>query len=255
MSTSALFPHVFHSPLLKTYLSKKPREGAEWPAVGWLMAFMLLSSFYWQDYWGLGSWLTASREQVIGGHEYWRLFTTIGVHGDLKHFLSNSFFFVGLAFMLNGYFGAVAFPLLSLLAGAATNWLTLWTYPSGATLVGASGVVYFMASFWLMLYVLIERRLTLPRRFLMAAGLTAALLLPQSFEPGVSYGAHAIGYAMGVVTGGGYFLTQKEKLRSAEKYAPVPEILTLEPGMDYRELPEAGSPRSSEFDFEREPPA
>ena len=82
------------------------------------------------------------------------------------HFLSNAIPLALFSSLLYGYFGPSIFPGLMIVLGCFIHLITLLTYPSEVTLVGASGVVYCMAGFWLMLYVLIERRFSIGKRLL-----------------------------------------------------------------------------------------
>jgi rhomboid protease GluP len=209
----------------RTFLSRAPEAGAGWMAAYSIALFMLFFLFYHQDFWGLSSWVTATPEQVFGQHQVWRAFTTTLVHANLEHFLANSVFFCGLAFLLRGYFGLWVFPLLSFAMGGMINLIALKSYEPGVTLVGASGVVYFMAAFWLALYAGIERRLTSIRRVINGLAFTFVLLLPETFEPRVSYRTHAIGYVVGLGVGAIYFWLKRDSFRAAEVIiVPEPQI-------------------------------
>ncbi len=202
--------------ILKTYLSRRPFDGAIWAALYSVALFMLFFLIYQDDWLGLSQWVVATPRLVFEKHQYWRAFTSILVHASLGHFLSNSVFFCGLAFLLYGYFGSWVFPGMSLGAGVLVQLAGLATYDPDVRLVGASGVVYFMAAFWLALYVGIERRLSLPRRLVNAVAFSLVLLIPEKAELHVSYRVHALGYAAGWVLGLGYFWRHRWRLRAAE---------------------------------------
>lgn len=165
--------------------------------------------------------LSASGHLVFERREYWRLFTATLLHADLVHFFHNAFFFAGLAGLLSTYFGVWIFPVLSLFAGAAINLVALWWYPPEVHLVGVSGVIYFMASFWLTNYLLIERRQKLIVRLLHAGAVSLIFLFPQTFESQVSYLAHGLGFAFGAPAGLLYYLIFREEIRSFERYEIV----------------------------------
>jgi rhomboid protease GluP len=209
--------------ILKTYLSRKPAAGSFWASAYSLAVLMVLFMLYQDDVGGLAKWMTATPDQVFAHGQYWRALTTLGVHADLEHFLANAGFFSGLAFLLSAYFGVWAFPVLSLAGGTLANLIALKTYEPTDVLLGASGVVYFMAAFWLSQYAGIERRLSLPRRLINSAAFTLVLLMPATFEPRVSYRTHAIGYVLGWVLGGLYYWTHRKMYREAEVIAP-PEV-------------------------------
>ncbi len=182
-----------------------------------VLILVLISSLYWTDFGGWGHRLDSTRQDVFEHQAYWKLLTSLGVHADLKHLLSNSLFFGILAFILNGYFGWVAFPVLSLLLGIATQAITLQTYAPEIRLMGASGMVYSMAGLWLTLNFGTERRLSLIRRAFNAAAFVMVLFIPSQLEPQISYRAHAIGFVLGAVFGAPLFFARRHQIRAAEE--------------------------------------
>lgn len=200
----------------KTYLSTRPPKRGFWLALWSAMILATLSMAYWQDTLGLEHLLAADGKNVFGHHEYWRLVTTIAVHADFKHLGSNLVFFSILSFLLSAYFGFWVYPVLTLLLGAATNLLALSTYAPNVTLMGASGVVYVMAGFWLMSYFLIERGQTLGNRAIRCVGFVLILLIPDAFSPVVSYRTHAIGFLLGWCAALPHYFARRQRLRAAE---------------------------------------
>jgi membrane associated rhomboid family serine protease len=172
---------------------------------------------YWTDILGLASQLAATPEMVFDRREYWRLLTAIGTHANFEHLLSNAIVFGVLSYLLYGYFGAIVYPLLILSFGVVVMGLSLATYPPLTILVGASGVTYLMAGFWLTLYLFVERRFSPAKRLLRSIGFSLIVLMPTVFEPTVSYRTHALGFGIGVLLGLTYFHYKKEGLRRAER--------------------------------------
>lgn len=184
--------------VVKTYLSLAPAKGAA--VTAWLAAGLatLMSWVAWNDDFGLARFLDADRTQVFARHEWWRLFTAPWVHAGPDHLLDNLPFLLGLTFLTAGYFGRAAVAALAFAAGAVIEALTLYFYPEGVTLVGASGIVYFLAGLWLtMVFVIEARRQTFAQRLVACVGIALALLAPHSYEPHVSYAAHLIGFLLG----------------------------------------------------------
>jgi rhomboid protease GluP len=204
--------------LEKTLLSRPPQKGSFRTALLGLSLLMLVFVLDQQSRLGLPESISATRQQVFGQQQYWRAFTTALLHADLGHLAANSLFFTGLAYLLNGYFGAWAFPVLSLVAGGLINLIVLSIYPEGVTLVGISGVVYFMASFWLTLYCFIQRGVSPGRRLVNAVALSLMLLFPALFEPRVSYLSHAVGFALGIPFGALFFGLRKRGIRAQETW-------------------------------------
>jgi membrane associated rhomboid family serine protease len=210
--------HLDARPVVKeTLLSRKPARASFPIALGSVALLVVTSLVYWSDAFGLATLLPASHEMVFARGEYWRLVTTILTHADVPHLLSNGIVFGILAFLLYGYYGPFVYPTLTLVLGALVTALALRTYPADTLLLGASGVVYLMAGFWLTLYLLVERRTGLRMRLVRAVGFGLIVLVPTAVEPTVSYRTHAIGFGVGVAFGIAYFWKRKEALRAAER--------------------------------------
>lgn len=205
-------------PVVKeTHLSRKPAPGSWWAALASIAVLAVTSSIYWLDWLGLAAWLPAISERVFRHDEYWRLLTSIATHADFRHLLSNGVVFGVLSFLLYGYFGFTIYPALTWALGGIVTLLALWTYPAHIRLLGASGVVYLMAGFWLTLYLFIERRFSPGKRLFRAMGFGLIVLVPTVWDPSVSYRSHAIGFTLGVIFGVAYFLKTRERLRNAER--------------------------------------
>lgn len=206
------------APVVKeTHLAKKPDPHAFPVALASVAVILLVSLLYWSDAFGLASLLPASRESVFLDGEYWRLATSIGAHADFRHFLSNGIVFGVLAFLLFGYYGAWVYPVLAIGLGSVVTAVALRTYPGGTLLVGASGVVYLMAAFWLTLYLFLERRVPPGKRLVRAVGFGLIVLVPTAVEPQVSYRTHAIGFVAGAAAALAYFSKHRDRLRASER--------------------------------------
>ena len=215
MQSSALEP--YERVVKETHLSRKPARKSWGVATTSLVVLLAVSVTYWSDFLGLASELPATGDRVFRHNEYWRLITSIGTHADFRHLLSNGVAFGVLSFLLFGYFGSLVYPTLTWGLGALVTGLALTTYPAATRLVGASGVVYLMAGFWLTMYLLIERRHRPLKRFTRAFGFALIVLVPTVWDPSVSYRTHAIGFGMGVLFGLVFFLKRRESLRRAEQ--------------------------------------
>lgn len=205
-------------PVIKaTHLSRKPAPKSASVALGSVLLLFVASMFYWSDAFGAASLLPASRESVFFHGEYWRLVTSLLVHADWAHFLSNAVVLGVLAFLIYGYYGPLAYPALMFVLGALVTAISLRTYPAETWLLGASGVVYLMAGFWLTLYLLVERRVPLKKRFVRAVGFGLIVLVPTAVEPAISYRTHMIGFVVGFGFALVYFSKRKDALRASER--------------------------------------
>lgn len=180
-------------------LSKFPSGQHLWPAVICLILFYLASTVHAGHQYG--RLLPVSGASIFQDNEYWRLFTALFVHGSLLHLLSNAFMFVVFGWLLRAYFGFITFPVISFLMGIVSNLATVAFYKPEIQLVGASGMIYAMAALWLVFYMKYDTERRLSVRIFRAAGFVMIMLVPSTFEPQVSYLAHAMGFAAGIVTG------------------------------------------------------
>src|SRR6266404_6300352 len=109
-----LFTHIV---IRENWLTRKIDSRAAVIAAFLTLALLFGGLVYWSDKWNADSWMAASRLAVYGNHEWWRAWTTLFVHADAKHLLSNSLLFFILGSFLFGYFGWIAFPILAFAAG------------------------------------------------------------------------------------------------------------------------------------------
>jgi membrane associated rhomboid family serine protease len=205
------FPHYR---VRETLLSRKPREWSLEIAGLFLCVILGTSLLAWRN--GLLPTLAATSGGVFEKREYWRLLTAMAVHGDVMHVLSNVFLLTFFTYLLFGYFGFWVFPVLSLGMGGLINAIALLTYPPNVSLLGASGLVYWMAGFWLSMYLVVERSVGMRTRALRVVCLALLVLLPTSFQANVSYRSHGIGLGLGVISALAYFWRNREAIRAAE---------------------------------------
>ena len=198
-----------------TLLSRKPRQHSLPVAAAFVLMIVGTSLLAWRNGGALLPSLSVS-QAALEGHEYWRLLTAVAVHSDLQHLFSNIIFVALFSYLLYGYFGFWVFPALGLALAALANYLSLLTYPPGVSLVGASGLVYWMAGFWLSMYLAVERTLSPGKRVMRAMGIALVILLPTTFDENVGYRAHAIGFGLGMIAALVYFRRNRQSIRAAE---------------------------------------
>lgn len=199
-----LVPDSLEQKEMRPYLEEHPLSRAIDPAHA-LWAFLLLlvcsvlSFWSWEP--GNANRLSASSELVFGQHEYFRLFLSPFLHADIVHLLANAGLFFVFGVLLRNYFGRMTFPFLSLIGAWATEALALLTYDPNVRLIGASGMVYFMAGLWIILFFRYADYLSILHRLMRSAAFILVVLLPSQIEANVSYRSHAIGFALGAFLG------------------------------------------------------
>ncbi|MBN2159984.1 MAG: rhomboid family intramembrane serine protease [Spirochaetes bacterium] len=169
------------------------------PALALFLLFYLATAVY--NMYPEGDTLWLSGEALFTRHEYWRLLTSLFTHKDMRHLMANALIFIGFGWTLRAYFGLIAFPAASLAIGLITNLITIYFYPPGVRLIGASGMAYGMASLWLVFYIRHDTDHRVPVRIFRAAGFALIMLFPTTFNPQVSYLAHGVGFATGILLG------------------------------------------------------
>ncbi len=207
-----------------TLLSGKPREESLPVSllIGTVIAFTSMLCWHNPELSGL---LSASYPQVVAQREWWRLLSTIAVHADLTHLAANIGFVVFFGYLIYGYFGFWVYPAAMLPLASVATLLSLLTYPPEVVLIGASGLVYLMLGFWLVLYALIERTIPLKKRLLRIAGIALIVLVPTAVQPEVSYRTHFIGCGLGTVAAVAYFVVKRRPIRALEVFEPPAEPL------------------------------
>ncbi len=110
------------------------------------------------------------------------------------------------------------FPILSFAMAPVIQLITLAFYHNQTTLIGISGVVYWLTGTWIALFIGTERRLSVGRRLIASLGFFLAMMIPTHFEPNVSYLAHAVGFVLGLVSGGLIFTSKYKSIRQADRY-------------------------------------
>lgn len=212
-------PHIptYRTVISRTWLSDSPDPKGFFVSAIAILLIAIGSVLYWNNTFSLTALMPASRDAVLQGHEWWRLFTALIAHGDPGHFLSNAFLFFALGSFLIAFFGSARVLLWAVFFGALTNYVVISSMRPGAQLLGASGVVFWMGGAWLALYLLLDRKRTLYQRSLRALGVGLALFMPsEAFDPSISYHAHAVGFGFGILWGVGHFVLNRSRFRAAE---------------------------------------
>ena len=211
--------------LTKTWISKNIDTNAYY----WTLLIVVLMQFFSFWYWSVRSshewWWWISFEKIfiltkssLLKHEYWKLWTTLFIHADIGHFLSNLVLFVPFSLLLNGYFGFLVFPILFFISSGLMNYFVISTMPSEVGLLGISGTVHMMAAAWLVLNFFIERQESVVRRWMKVSGIAIVLFIPSTFSENISYLSHALGFLIGLFIGIILFMIYKRQIRKSEQY-------------------------------------
>lgn len=198
----------------ENWFSRKGNKDAPFVAAAFALLLLGLSLVAFQE--SHFSWMAASKRAIWESHEAWRLWSSLFVHGDFGHIAANAALFIPLTYLLSSHFGPLLFPLLGIAMGGLINLIVLSTMPPDVSLIGISGVVSWMAAAWVTLFLLIDRRDKLKRRFGAALFLTLILFVPETAKPEVSYFSHFVGYVLGMASGAIYYGLHRKTIEDAE---------------------------------------
>lgn len=210
--------YITEKRLIGTLITRKPSRVAAAAAVSILLFIVGVTFMYWSNQYGMGSLMSVSGKSLFVDGEWWRAFTATLVHGDFGHLLSNSYMLLVFSYFVISYFGLWTYPVSAFLLSGLVNVLTVMTYPAEVNLLGASGMVYFLGGFWLTSYFLIQRQYSWQPRLLRVLGIALLVFFPTTFVPTTSYTAHAIGFALGAVFAGVYFVKNRKQIQGFEEY-------------------------------------
>lgn len=219
---------------IRNFLSKEQYKSGKLYAIFIVFLCVFSSHLYWNS--GLENLLAASTSEVFKDHEYWRLMTSTFIHGDLEHLLSNSLMLFILSYFVAAFYGARLCFFLSVCSGVLINLSVLGLKDVEMSLVGASGVVYFLWGFWLSLYLKLQTQYNLKGRLLRVGAITLILLVPTSYAPNVSYLAHFLGLVYGVFAGAIYFISKKKHLTSFEDWEVKINLEELVPDENHNDF-------------------
>jgi rhomboid protease GluP len=206
----------------ENWLTRKPDPAAPLLTILSLAIVVLVSIFYWTDLFGLAGYLEASPEKVFKDHQYWRLWSTFLIHADQRHLFGNLFLFAIFGFFLSGYFSLWVFPVMAFLMGGLTNFIVLSKMGTNSTLLGLSGVVFWMGAAWLTLYFLIEHRKKIFQRIIRTLGVSLVLFMPsEALDPHVSYLSHGWGFLLGIIFATLFYIYNRQVFKGAEISCPV----------------------------------
>lgn len=181
-------------------LYKISHKDAFGPTLYWSMVIVIVTVANWL--YGKDWQLLASYQSTLGENKLWQAWSSLFIHADIGHLLSNLWLFAVFGYLLRAFWGAFVFPFLSFsLLGGLTTILTILHYGPGPRLLGASGMIYGMIGLWLVTYLRYELRYSFKTRVFRSIGFILLMLFPTTITHNVSYSAHFIGFVIGAGLG------------------------------------------------------
>jgi len=202
--------------LRESFLHQTPNKEAFLPSLIYASLAAIVSLLCWNSA-ELKTVLTGRPEAIFEHWEWYRLFTSLLVHSNIRHLLANMLFLVPFGGLLTFYFSWRMFPLLGLLLGILTQYFSLKTYSPQTGLIGSSGLLYVLFGLWLSLYFVAETHVAKSNRLLRIIGFSLIMLIPSQFSPHVSYRTHFIGFVIGLAAGFVYALLYREDIEARNR--------------------------------------
>ena len=194
----------------ESFLAVHPTRRAFVPVAIYAGIATLTSLVYWIEP-SIKANLGANAAGVFAKGQWYRLLSGMLLHSDLRHLLSNLLFLIPFGGLLTFYYGRAMFPWTALVLGLLTHAIVLTTYAPGLYLNGSSGMLYAMFGLWLSLYYKAQTHLPRRKRWLRLIGFGLIMFVPNVVHPHVSYRAHYIGLALGLVCGWIYAKMHEEE--------------------------------------------
>jgi rhomboid protease GluP len=169
--------------IVENWITRKLPEQGNKTTLFLVTLLVVGSALFLNDIYHAGALMPASYETVVNKHQYYRLWTALFAHGDLEHIMSNLFLFIPFAYLLAHYFSLWLFPLIGFLLGGVINFIVVHYLGGNITIIGVSGVVYWMGAAWMSLSFFIDRRESMLARFLKLSGVSLILFFTTTFIP------------------------------------------------------------------------
>jgi membrane associated rhomboid family serine protease len=135
--------------------------------------------------------------QVFLGHDYWRMFTTMFLHGGLIHLAFNMWALWAIGGFIEAAVGRLKFVIIYFVSGLAGSVMVLLAAPANVTVVGASGAIFGLFGA-LAVHAFVNRGRDFQSRALLGNVLFLLVInLMFSFRGGISWQAHIGGLVAG----------------------------------------------------------
>jgi rhomboid protease GluP len=153
-------------------------------------------SFQGQD---LIAWGANSRPLTAEG-EWWRLLTSICLHGSLIHLLSNQYGLVFIGIVLEPLLGPGKYFIGYLFSGIVASCTSIWWYDAAVS-VGASGAIFGLYGIFLAFLITKTFSMEFSQVFLIHTAVFVAYNLMMGFTGGIDNAAHIGGLISGLLFG------------------------------------------------------
>jgi len=149
-------------------------------------------------------------DRILERLELWRLFTSMFLHSDILHLISNIIGLLLFGTFIENLASKKAYLIIYFVSGIIGNITSLFLLPSNVISLGASGAIYGLIGATVMI-VILERNTAQ----LLITFVYLIYFIITSFSPQINYASHIFGLISGFVLGY-YFI----RGTIPEKYTP-----------------------------------
>ena len=149
--------------------------------------------------------LVQINSNILNG-EYWRLFTSMFLHADIMHIISNMIALIIFGAVVENSYSKVEYLIIYFISGLIGNLFSLVLLPLNTISLGASGAIFGLIGAAFILYA-VEGEKTL----IFLGLFYLAYFIISSFAPGINLWAHLFGLLGGICFG--YIFARKRKNR------------------------------------------
>ncbi len=167
------------------------------------------------------NWGANYRPYIING-QYWRLFTSMFLHGGLMHLLLNMYGLLFAGIFLEPVMGRVKYALAYFGTGISASLVSVWWHPATPS-VGASGAIFGMYGVFLALLTTNIFHKDFKKSFLVSTSIFVVYNLLFGLTPGIDNAAHIGGLLSGLLLGYTFYPTIKkeQERKKAEEAADL----------------------------------
>lgn len=166
--------------------------------------FIIFNPDYTFDLWFA---LSQYNSAVLEG-EIWRLFTSIFMHADFLHLLSNMYGLFVFGVTVESFFTKKQYLFAYITCGFIGSVFTLLLFPPDTISIGASGAIFGLMA---ISFMILARR---DSRVFLFGLIYIIISISNSFQPGIGTWAHIFGFLTGLLFGYWYNLKNNPKAKT-----------------------------------------
>ena len=161
------------------------------------------------------NWGANFRPLVMDG-QWWRLLTSIFLHGGLMHILANMYGLMFVGIFLEPLLGKTKYVFLYLITGIVASFASIWWHDATVS-VGASGAIFGLYGFFLSCLLLKVFPSDFGKAFLTSVLVFVGFNLLMGFTGGIDNAAHIGGLVSGFILGLIMSWQLKQQLNTGKK--------------------------------------